>query len=137
MAGLVGRTLFFSLKTPLSSLTATPKHKHLITRSLSDSNPTPFAGRKLVLYSKKECCLCDALKDKLHTAFMIGGHHSLADFQLEVRDISTNPQWEKAYQYEIPVLARVLADGSEETLPRMSPRLSAEQVQQKLAALLA
>lgn len=136
MAALPGRILLFSLRTPFPSLTPTPKHNHLIIRNLSETNPTTLPRRKLVLYSKKECCLCDALKDKLHTAFMIGGHHSLADLQLEVRDISTNPQWEKAYQYEIPVLARVLADGSEETLPRMSPRLSAEQVQQKLAALL-
>lgn len=124
------------MRTPFPSLTVTPKRTHLITRSLSDSNPAPVPRRKLVLYSKKECCLCDALKDKLHTAFMIGSDHSLTDFELEVRDISTNPQWEKAYQYEIPVLARILADGSEETLPRMSPRLTAEQVQQKLAALL-
>lgn len=30
-----------------------------------------------------------------------------------MRDITTNPEWEKAYQYEIPVLARVLSDGTE------------------------
>eukprot|EP01018_Ginkgo_biloba_P034971 Gb_29972 [translate_table: standard] len=93
-------------------------------------------GRKLVLYSKTGCCLCDGLKEKLQMAFMIGGKESLADVQLEVRDITTNPDWEKAYQYEIPVLARILNDGSEETLPRMSPRLSVEQVHKKLAAVL-
>lgn len=30
-----------------------------------------------------------------------------------MRDITTNPEWEKSYQYEIPVLARVLSDGTE------------------------
>ena len=31
----------------------------------------------------------------------------------QVRDITSNPEWEKAYQYEIPVLAKVLSDGTE------------------------
>lgn len=30
-----------------------------------------------------------------------------------MRDITTNPEWEKLYQYEIPVLARVREDGME------------------------
>uniref|UniRef100_J3LHF8 Uncharacterized protein n=1 Tax=Oryza brachyantha TaxID=4533 RepID=J3LHF8_ORYBR len=38
------------------------------------------------------------------------------------------------YQYEIPVLAKLLADGSEEKLPRLSPRLSVELVQKKVFA---
>lgn len=41
--------------------------------------------RKLVLYSKPGCCLCDALKEKLHLAFMLGGDHDLSDIQLEVK----------------------------------------------------
>lgn len=31
----------------------------------------------------------------------------------QIRDITSNPEWERAYQYEIPVLAKVLSDGSE------------------------
>lgn len=31
----------------------------------------------------------------------------------QIRDITGNPEWERAYQYEIPVLAKVLSDGSE------------------------
>jgi hypothetical protein len=31
----------------------------------------------------------------------------------QIRVITTNPEWEKAYQYEIPVLAKVLSDGTE------------------------
>ncbi|KAK2994843.1 hypothetical protein RJ640_026040, partial [Escallonia rubra] len=29
-----------------------------------------------------------------------------------IRDITTNPDWERAYQYEIPVLARIRFDGT-------------------------
>ena len=29
----------------------------------------------------------------------------------QIRDITTNPEWENAYQYEIPVLAKVHDDG--------------------------
>lgn len=73
-----------------------------------------------------------------------------------MRDITTNPEWERAYQYEIPVLAKENSDGKEvcivlnsiktrqdsyliitlwqEVLPRLSPRLSAEIIQKKLLA---
>lgn len=30
-----------------------------------------------------------------------------------VRDITSSPEWEKAYQYEIPILAKELSDGTE------------------------
>ncbi|XP_040969978.1 uncharacterized protein [Gossypium hirsutum] len=95
----------------------------------SESKP-----RKLVLYSKPGCCLCDGLKEKLHAAFSLSGPDPLHDVVLQVRDITSNPEWEKAYQYEIPVLAKVLSDGSEEILPRLSPRLGVELVHKKIAA---
>ncbi|KAJ8551204.1 hypothetical protein K7X08_000574 [Anisodus acutangulus] len=91
-------------------------------------------SRKLILYSKPGCCLCDGLKEKLNAAFSLSSPHSLHDVQLQVRDITSNPQWEKAYQYEIPVLARVLPDGTEEMLPRLSPRLGVEVIHKKIAA---
>lgn len=31
----------------------------------------------------------------------------------QIRDITSNPEWERAYQYEIPVLAKVRPDGTE------------------------
>ncbi|KAJ0243107.1 hypothetical protein HA466_0203370 [Hirschfeldia incana] len=89
--------------------------------------------RKLVLYSKPGCCLCDGLKEKLQAAFSLSGPDSLQNVTLQVRDITTNPEWEKAYQYEIPVLAKENADGKE-ILPRLSPRLSVEIIQKKLLA---
>ncbi|CAN1352814.1 hypothetical protein LINPERPRIM_LOCUS42941 [Linum perenne] len=77
--------------------------------TLSSSSP----ARKLVLYSKPGCCLCDGLKEKLQAAFSLAGPSPLHDVDLQVRDITTNPDWEKAYQYEIPVLAKLHSDGSE------------------------
>ena len=47
--------------------------------------------RKLVLYSKPGCCLCDALKEKLHLAFMLGGDNDLADIELEVKFSQSYP----------------------------------------------
>ncbi|KAK7351123.1 hypothetical protein VNO77_10342 [Canavalia gladiata] len=93
-------------------------------------------SRKLVLYSKPGCCLCDGLKEKLHTAFSLSGPDSLHDIDFQIRDITSNPEWERAYQYEIPVLAKVLSDGTEVALPRLSPRLGVELLQKKIAAAL-
>ncbi|EFJ25247.1 hypothetical protein SELMODRAFT_99477 [Selaginella moellendorffii] len=105
-------------------------------RAVSSAAAT-HRNRRLVLYSKPGCCLCDGLKEKLQAAFLIGGDaSSLAGTTLEVRDITSNPEWEKAYQYEIPVLARIKDDGLEEVLPRMSMRISVEQLHKKMGALL-
>lgn len=43
---------------------------------------------------------------------LLNGFDLLLGFY-QVRDITTNPEWERAYQYEIPVLARVRSDGTE------------------------
>ncbi|KAJ6685428.1 GLUTAREDOXIN-LIKE PROTEIN C5ORF63-like protein [Salix purpurea] len=77
------------------------------------SSSSSASRRKLILYSKPGCCLCDGLKEKLQAAFLLSGPHSLHDVDLQVRDITSNPEWERAYQYEIPVLAKVLSDGTE------------------------
>ncbi|XP_059434881.1 uncharacterized protein LOC132167860 isoform X2 [Corylus avellana] len=82
--------------------------------SFSSSSPSSSAPpRKLVLYSKPGCCLCDGLKEKLQAAFLVSAPDSLHDVDLQIRDITSNPEWERAYQYEIPVLAKVLSDGTE------------------------
>ncbi|XP_062149528.1 uncharacterized protein LOC133858072 isoform X1 [Alnus glutinosa] len=82
--------------------------------SFSSSSPSSSAPlRKLVLYSKPGCCLCDGLKEKLQAAFLVSAPDSLHDIDLQIRDITSNPEWERAYQYEIPVLAKVLSDGTE------------------------
>ncbi|MGF1523092.1 MAG: glutaredoxin family protein [Leptolyngbyaceae cyanobacterium] len=84
---------------------------------------------KLVLYSKPGCHLCEGLQEKLEALAHL-------DFTLEIRDITTQPEWFAAYQYQIPVLCRAItiADGSvEETiLPRLSPRAPIARVEQML-----
>ncbi|KAG5544508.1 hypothetical protein RHGRI_017060 [Rhododendron griersonianum] len=107
---------------PFSSsvLTLTrPRPKWVTLNPVASYSPQPTSSssaavsRKLILYSKPGCCLCDGLKEKLHAAFALSSLDSLHDVVLQVRDITTNPEWERDYQYEIPVLARVRSDGTE------------------------
>ena len=82
---------------------------------------------KLILYSKQDCCLCESLLAKLQQVKNV-------EFELEIRDINSNPAWFDRYQYEIPVLC--LRNDNQQTnqqeLPRFPPRSSVE----KLEALL-
>ncbi|KAD1781283.1 hypothetical protein R6Q59_010587 [Mikania micrantha] len=115
---------------------ASPASMMKLSRRLNCSYST--SRKQLILYSKPGCCLCDGLKEKLQSAFSLSSadSYSLHDVDLQVRDITTNPQWEKAYQYEIPVLARLRSDGTEEVIPRFSPRAGVDHIQSKLAAAL-
>lgn len=84
----------------------------------------------LILYSKPGCHLCEALQEKLQ---QIPG----INLELEIRDITTREDWFAAYQYQIPVLCRLVANSTgseivEQPLPRSSPRSSVQQLQQML-----
>lgn len=79
----------------------------------------------LILYSKSGCHLCEGLAAKLA---------QLPLKQLEVRDITTEPEWFQRYQYEIPVLCWLDAEGREQPIARVSPRASVAQVQAHLEA---
>lgn len=79
---------------------------------------------RLILYSKAGCHLCEGLQEKLA---QIRG----LNFELEIRDITTRTAWFQAYQYEVPVLCRD-ATGQEEQLPRPSPRMTVQQLEQML-----
>ncbi|XP_065880428.1 uncharacterized protein [Euphorbia lathyris] len=127
---------FTSKPFSIALLVTRQRPSSIFTPLASYSSSSPLKSKKLVLYSKPGCCLCDGLKEKLQSAFLLSGPHSLHDVDLQVRDITSNPEWEKAYQYEIPVLAKLLSDGTEEILPRISPRLGVELVQKKIAQLL-
>lgn len=83
---------------------------------------------QLILYSKPGCHLCEGLQEKLE---QIQG----MKLELEVRDITSREDWFQAYQYEIPVLCRDIA-GTEETLPRPSPRTSVQQLERMLQKYL-
>ena len=85
----------------------------------------------LILYSKPGCHLCEGLAEKLAQLQDL-------NFELEIRDILTNPDWFETYQYEIPVLSCRDSDGPdrETKLPRPSPRLTVEQLRRFLQPYL-
>jgi hypothetical protein len=78
----------------------------------------------LILYSKIGCHLCEGLQEKLEQITDL-------DIQLEIREITTNPDWFDRYQYEIPVLCLQI-DSTEQPIPRFSPRTSIPQIQKIL-----
>jgi anaerobic glycerol-3-phosphate dehydrogenase len=82
----------------------------------------------LILYSKIGCHLCAGLEAKLRQL-------PQPAFDLEVREITTRPDWWEAFQYEIPVL-HLLVAGQEQLLPRPSPRATLLQLQQMLERYL-
>ncbi|ONI34816.1 hypothetical protein PRUPE_1G500700 [Prunus persica] len=142
IAAAATATVTMALARPTSNVLLT-RHRarwvftpFAVSSSFTSSSSSSKPSRALILYSKPGCCLCDGLKEKLQAAFLLAGPDSLQDVDLQIRDITGNPEWERAYQYEIPVLARVLSDGTEETLPRLPPRLGVELVQKKIAAAL-
>ena len=68
--------------SPLSLLLKPQTSRRILTPSASFSSSLP--SRKLILYSKPGCCLCDGLKEKLHAAFLLSGPDSLHDVHLQV-----------------------------------------------------
>jgi hypothetical protein len=77
-------------------------------------------AEQLILYSKPGCHLCEGLQEKLEQITEL-------DFELEIRDITTNDDWFESYQYEVPVLSRKTTTG-EKIIPRPSPRISLPQL---------
>jgi len=73
---------WFSTENPGYSVVSGSSDEDMLVKEQSDTEQ--LERRKLVLYSKPGCCLCDALKDKLHLAFMLGGDLDLSDVELEV-----------------------------------------------------
>lgn len=74
-----------------------------------------LSERKIIVYSKDDCPLCDGLKDKisgiLDRAPFTGS--ALDGFELEVRDIKANPAWVEKYAMQVPVMAIELQQGGE------------------------
>ncbi|RAM51947.1 MAG: glutaredoxin family protein [Hapalosiphonaceae cyanobacterium JJU2] len=100
---------------------------------------------QLILYSKPGCHLCEGLQEKLEKIVEMENFPSL---QLEVRDITTDDDWFKAYQYEVPVLfvanqANGAQDGDPanteqkiQLIPRPSPRATVQQLENLLRKYL-
>lgn len=82
---------------------------------------------RLILYSKPGCHLCEGLLEKLQQI-------QTFPIELEIRDITTRPDWFAAYEYEIPVLFYVPEDlqAAPVAIPRPSPRANLAQLEQML-----
>ncbi|KAG6419803.1 hypothetical protein SASPL_116315 [Salvia splendens] len=74
-------------RSAISSTTG--NHKLSVFKASASFSSSP-APRKLILYSKPGCCLCDGLKEKLVAAFSLSSPSSIGDIELQVRDITTN-----------------------------------------------
>jgi glutaredoxin len=61
-------------------------------------------SRKITIYSKPDCHLCDLAKDVIERC------REKIDFSLQVVDISQDPELFQQYQNDIPV---ILLDGKE------------------------
>ncbi|TYQ30568.1 glutaredoxin family protein [Pseudanabaena sp. UWO310] len=83
---------------------------------------------QLILYSKPECCLCEGLIAKLQQV----KQKNNINFDLEIRDINSNPDWFDRYQYEIPVLCLLSDRQQEQELPRFPPRSPVEKLESLL-----
>jgi len=83
--------------------------------------PSPTDQQPLVLYSRKGCCLCEGLEERLRSLDL----DSLSPpLQLGVIDIDAegvDPALKARYDLEVPVLA---LGGT--PLPRVSPRLQGD-----------
>ena len=84
---------------------------------------------KLILYSKEGCCLCEGLLTKLQQVKNI-------TFELEIRDITINPDWFDRYQYEIPVLCFLNNNQQDNQQEQELPRFPLRSPVEKLEAML-
>lgn len=80
---MVGSALgAFAVAGPSSPLLLLRGQKVFKFRPFSSSS-SAAPSRKLVLYSKPGCCLCDGLKEKLQAAFLLLGTDSLHGVDLQ------------------------------------------------------
>ena len=79
---------------------------------------------ELVLYSRRGCCLCEGLEQKLKALTPPPG--------LQVIDIDDDPGLQARYGIEVPVLALPRPSDEPLPLPRVSPRLSGDGLQRWL-----
>ena len=82
----------------------------------------------LVLYTRRGCCLCEGLEEKL---LALDPPPSL-----RLMDVDRDPQLQARFGLEVPVLVAVTPAGLKQ-LPRVSPRLEGRQLADGLAGQLA
>ncbi|MFN5194971.1 MAG: glutaredoxin family protein [Cyanobacteriota bacterium] len=72
---------------------------------------------RLLLFTRRGCCLCEGLEEKLRALMPAPA--------LDRRDVDLDPALQARYGLEVPVLAVVGTDGWRD-LPRVPPRLAGE-----------
>lgn len=55
-------------------------------------------GKRVVVYSRRDCCLCDEALEQIEAA------RGSAVFSLEVVDVDTDPALAERYGHEVPVV---------------------------------
>eukprot|EP00889_Picochlorum_renovo_P008101 jgi/Picre1/35131/NNA_002594.t1 len=58
-------------------------------------------------------------------------------FEIEVRDVKTNPAWDEKYAMQVPVMAVELQQGGEAIIPRTSPRVTADKLERHIIEFVA
>ncbi len=83
--------------------------------------PSPIESRRLVLYSRAGCCLCEGLEQRLRALDLEQDSHPLKLVVVDIDAPDCAASLRAHYDLEVPVL--VLEDTE---LPRVSPRLSGD-----------
>ena len=78
----------------------------------------------LILYSRKGCCLCEGLEQKLRSLSLDDLYPSLDFCVLDIDDLETPKEVRTRYDLQVPVLSLGSLDLKQVfELPRVSPRL--------------
>ena len=72
---------------------------------------------ELLLMTRKGCCLCEGLEQKLRALE--------PPLPFEAIDVDADPALQARFGLEVPLLVRRAAEG-EQVLPRVSPRLAGD-----------
>ena len=83
--------------------------------------PFPTDGQTLILYSRRGCCLCEGLEQRLCSLPLASLHPPLQLQVIDIDAVGVDPSLRARYDLEVPVLSL----GSI-PLPRVSPRLQGD-----------
>ena len=81
----------------------------------------PTDSRRLLLYSRAGCCLCEGLEQRLRDLNLEQGIHPLKLVVVDIDAPDCSALLRARYDLEVPVLVL-----EETELPRVSPRLSGD-----------
>ena len=82
---------------------------------------SPTDSRRLLLYSRAGCCLCEGLEQRLRDLNLEQGIHPLELVVVDIDAPDCSALLRARYDLEVPVLVL-----EETELPRVSPRLSGD-----------